>query len=173
MIFEHCFQHFPANTTAKIKDPSSPLISFYGHSLWPHGTITLPLTMEDYKGSVNKTIEAEFVVVQAPSPCNIILSRAGLRKLKIVPSTLHGLVKISTANGVGIIFYVPLITPHCNQIMYSEQFDLGHKWQRDHEDEEFISKKYPDQPINIGVSLPSSFKKELKKLLRENMENFA
>lgn len=42
VIFEHCFQHFPASTKAKLKHSSSPLISFDRPSLWPLGTIIPP-----------------------------------------------------------------------------------------------------------------------------------
>lgn len=76
--------------------PTTPLSGFVGQLSWPLGLITLPITIYDYGGRFNQTIEVDFMVVRAPSTYNIILRRLGLQKLGAIPSTLHSLMKFQT-----------------------------------------------------------------------------
>ncbi|XP_075658823.1 uncharacterized protein LOC142628659 [Castanea sativa] len=65
----------------------SPLISFEGKAVIPKGQIRLPVQF----GS--KTVEVDFIVVDAYSPRTAILSRPWLHALGVVSSTLHVKVK--------------------------------------------------------------------------------
>ena len=44
-----------------------------------------------------------FLIVDAPSAYNMLLSRPSLNALRVVPSAYHMVIKFPTANGVGMI----------------------------------------------------------------------
>lgn len=46
-----------------IRLATSTVVGFAGKSVWPRGKIRLPFTVEDYRGSVRKTILEEFQVI--------------------------------------------------------------------------------------------------------------
>ncbi|XP_058202718.1 uncharacterized protein LOC131317163 [Rhododendron vialii] len=70
-----------------------PSIGFSGTPVWPIGRITLPVVT----GSVVSNLE--FVVVDAPSPYNVILGRNWLHSIKAVASTYHQVVRYIGAHG--------------------------------------------------------------------------
>ncbi|GJS28787.1 hypothetical protein Tco_0489407 [Tanacetum coccineum] len=45
----------------------------------------------------------KFIVISAPSPYNIILGHLGLKQLKAIPSTIHGMMKFPTPLGVATL----------------------------------------------------------------------
>lgn len=63
-----------------------PLVGFHGAPVWPLGQITLPVKA----GSV--TLSINFVIVNMPSPYNVILGRAWLHGMKAIASTYHQVV---------------------------------------------------------------------------------
>lgn len=72
------------------------LIGFAGQISWPLGSITLPVTIYNYRVYLSQTLLVDFMIVQAPSPYNIILGYLGLRKLGALSSALHSLMKFQT-----------------------------------------------------------------------------
>lgn len=50
----------------------------------------------------------DFVVIRNSAEHNIILGRTTLLKLVAVPSTMHGIMKFSTADGPTMILATPL-----------------------------------------------------------------
>ena len=62
---------------------SSPLVSFEGKVIVPKGQIRLPVH------TVSKTVEVDFIVVDAYSPYTAIIVRPWLHTLGAVSSTLH------------------------------------------------------------------------------------
>ena len=62
---------------------SSPLVSFEGKVIVPKGQIRLPVH------TVSKTVEVDFIVVDAYSPYTSIIVRPWLHTLGAVSSTLH------------------------------------------------------------------------------------
>ncbi|XP_058219511.1 uncharacterized protein LOC131330046 [Rhododendron vialii] len=70
-----------------------PLIGFNGAPVWPFGMITLLV----HAGSV--VLDMEFVVVNVPSPYNVIVGRTWLHKLKAIASTYHQVICFIGANG--------------------------------------------------------------------------
>nr|GEU38899.1 hypothetical protein [Tanacetum cinerariifolium] len=45
----------------------------------------------------------KFTIIQAPSPYNIILGRPGLKQLRAIPSTIHGMMKFPTPWGIATL----------------------------------------------------------------------
>ena len=66
---------------------SSPLVSFEGKVIIPKGQIRLPVQ------TGSKTVEVDFIVVDAYSPYTAIVARPWLHTLGAVSSTLHQKVK--------------------------------------------------------------------------------
>ena len=66
---------------------SSPLVSFEGTVIIPKGQIRLPVQ------TGSKTVEVDFIVVDAYSPYTAIVARPWLHTLGVVSSTLHQKVK--------------------------------------------------------------------------------
>ena len=66
---------------------SSPLVSFEGKVIIPKGQIRLPVQ------TGAKTVEVDFIVVNAYSPYTVIVARPWLHTLGAVSSTLHQKVK--------------------------------------------------------------------------------
>ena len=60
--------------------------------------MTLPVTMGEEGAQLTKMVD--FLVVDNPSPYNIILGRTALNKAKAVISTHHLKVKFPTPNGI-------------------------------------------------------------------------
>nr|XP_043615750.1 uncharacterized protein LOC122587644 [Erigeron canadensis] len=72
----------------------SPLIGFSGETKYTVGEIKLPVYVEGLN-SMQK-----FCVVDVLPGCNIILGRPWIHEMRVVPSTYHQCVKISTPWGV-------------------------------------------------------------------------
>ena len=87
------------------------VIGFAGELVKPEGKITLQLTLEDYRGSRKKTVLAEFVVIKATSPYNIIIGRTRLWQFQALASTIHGVIKFPLEHEVVIIQSQPLRPP--------------------------------------------------------------
>ena len=66
---------------------SSPLVIFEGKVIIPKGHIRLPVQ------TGSETVEVDFIVVDAYSPCTAIVARPWLHTLGAVSSTLHQKVK--------------------------------------------------------------------------------
>ena len=73
IMYEHCFEKLTPEERRTMSPPTAPLIGFAGQLSWPLGSITLPVTVYDYRGYLSKTIEVDFMIIRAPSPYNIIL----------------------------------------------------------------------------------------------------
>ncbi|XP_009386585.2 uncharacterized protein LOC103973677 [Musa acuminata AAA Group] len=78
---------------------SLTLTGFTGDSIFPLGTTTLPVTIEEEPRG--KTTLTTFMVVDLPSAYNVILGLPMLNKLKAIVSTYHRAIKFPTAEGIG------------------------------------------------------------------------
>ncbi|XP_073017965.1 uncharacterized protein [Primulina eburnea] len=75
------------------------LFGFAGHTVYPRGEITLPLTMGAEE--LRKTVMTVFTVVNAPTSYNIILGRPSMNALRAVASTYHQKLKFPVGNRIG------------------------------------------------------------------------
>ena len=66
---------------------SSPLVSFEGKDIIPKGQIRLPVQ------TGSKTVEVDFIMVDAYSPYTAIVTRSWLHTLGAISSTLHQKIK--------------------------------------------------------------------------------
>ena len=73
------------------------LIGFWGNSVYPVGSITLPTRMGE-KGK-GRSLPIDFLVVDIPFPYNIIMGRPTLNKAKAAISTNQLLMQFETDDG--------------------------------------------------------------------------
>ena len=140
----------------------------------PEGCISLPFTLEDYADRRRKTILTDFVIIRAESPYNMLLGRTGLWQLRAVASTVHGLLKFPTNEGVIILQSAPLRPPEqSNNIRYNQDADQPNDSLVVEDSMVNINPRYPDQTVKLGGQLPTHLKNGLEELLRKHKDVFA
>ena len=85
----------------KLEPDSTHLRRFSGEKVLPLGSIKLVLTLGDPPCQVTTTVR--FLIVDAPSAYNVLLSRPSLNAIKSIPSAYHMVIKFPTTNGVGMV----------------------------------------------------------------------
>nr|GEX74790.1 reverse transcriptase domain-containing protein [Tanacetum cinerariifolium] len=88
-----------------------------GEIIWPIGQIQWLVKIGDEEHSTSAWMN--FVVVRSPSPHNRIIGRPGVRKLQAVPSTAHGMLKLSVEEGVITLKSSKMVSLEC--VMVSGQ----------------------------------------------------
>ena len=87
---------------------SSHLVSFEGNVIIPMGQIRLPVQ------TGSKTVEVDFIIVDALSPYTAIVARPWLHTLGVVSSTLHQNVKYPSEGQIEEILGDLAMTRQCN-----------------------------------------------------------
>ncbi|XP_028074816.1 uncharacterized protein LOC114277159 [Camellia sinensis] len=73
---------------------AAPLVGFNSQPKWPLGRIVLLVV------AGTKTLQIEFLVINAPSPYNTILGRPWIHQMEAVPSTYHQHIRFPTEHEV-------------------------------------------------------------------------
>ncbi|PWA94888.1 reverse transcriptase domain-containing protein [Artemisia annua] len=170
IMYEHCFEQLNDEQKKTMRPPKTPLVGFSGQLLWPLGVVTLSLTMSDYRGRGSKTIMAEFMVIRAPSPYNVILGRPGMRQLGAIASTIHALIKFPVKSGVATVRGEANRPSECHQITRKRQRDNTLEDSSSVKDEKheqeglIINRQHPEQLVTIGGNLPPRITQQLRHL---------
>ena len=85
----------------KLESINAHLRGFSGERVLPLGSIQLVLTLGD--PLCQATTVVRFLIVDAPSPYNMLLGRPSLNAIRVIPSAYHMIIKFPTANGVGMV----------------------------------------------------------------------
>nr|XP_043630179.1 uncharacterized protein LOC122601489 [Erigeron canadensis] len=172
IMYEHCFLKLKATLRKKRKDNISPLVGFLNERTWSLGEVTLNVTVGEVPRTRSEMLT--FVIVRAESPYNIILGRPAMRKLGMVPSPIHAIVKFPTPRGIGFVKTEPRPEVQCSHIRASESGECSKKnGNLEAETEKlFIDNKYPDQHVMIGRQLPTEYNRKLKEVLEKNKDVF-
>ena len=85
----------------KLESVNAHLLGFSGEKVLPLGSVQLVLTLGDPPCQATTTIK--FLIVDAPSAYDMLLSRPSLNSIRVVPSAYHMVVKFPTKNGVGMV----------------------------------------------------------------------
>lgn len=112
------------------------------------------------------------MVVRSPSLYNGIIGRPGIRLLKIIPSTAHGMLKFPTKGGVVTLHTDKVIPAECRMV---EEAKPGQDPPSPPAEgvKVAIHLEFPDQTITVGGGLTDQGKRDLCKLLRNNLDIFA
>ncbi|XP_025653306.1 uncharacterized protein [Arachis hypogaea] len=96
VLFYFTFQKMKLSEKA-IQPSSGELVGFLGERVPIKRYIWLKTTMENTP--LSRTIDVHYLIVDCPSPCNIILGRPTLNIFRSVVSTLHLCVKFQAQDG--------------------------------------------------------------------------
>ncbi|XP_071688246.1 uncharacterized protein [Rutidosis leptorrhynchoides] len=104
VMYDHCFWKLPESIMSKMRAPTTVLSGFSDESPWPLGCIELELELVDDNDSTRTpAVPIEFCVVRSYSCYNALLGRVTLQKFCAVPSTVHGMIKFPTRQGIATI----------------------------------------------------------------------
>ena len=150
----------------------------------PLGSIQLVLTFGDPPFQATTTVR--FLIVDAPSAYNMLLSRPSLNTIRVIPSAYHMVIKFLTANGVGIVRGNQHVVRECySASMKQKMVDNIYMHELDMRDEvstrpapskELEPIRLDDQQqhlVYIGSKLVKDVRSLLIHFLRQNMEVFA
>ncbi|KAI3818503.1 hypothetical protein L1987_12312 [Smallanthus sonchifolius] len=162
IMFEHCFERLDEDLKARLVPDYLPLVGFSGERVLPVGKVTLPITLGE--GDRFHTVNLTFSIVRANFKNNIIMGRPGIKALKGVVSTHHGIMKFPTPKGIASVSTAAEIVAALDRTKES----------RDKEDEVWMMNgDFTEQTIKVGARLSNKVKTDLKELLIRNIDVFA
>ncbi|GKD48616.1 hypothetical protein Tco_1277592 [Tanacetum coccineum] len=94
--------------------PTTYLTGFSGETIWPLGQISLLVKIGDEGHSTSAWMN--FMVVRSPSQYNGIIGRPGIRKIRAIPSTAHGMLKFLVEGGIVTLRSSRIIPMECTMI---------------------------------------------------------
>ncbi|GJT46413.1 reverse transcriptase domain-containing protein [Tanacetum coccineum] len=130
--------------------------------------ITLLVKVGDDEHSTSTWMD--FMVVKSTSPFNGIIERPGLRKMKAVPSTMHGMIKFPVMGGTLTLRSSKIIPIEC--AMISGPKDQPPPVNKVKEERIKVAIN-PEQTIMIGSDLTEKTRSKLCNLLQRSLDIFA
>ncbi|GKD87720.1 hypothetical protein Tco_1358874 [Tanacetum coccineum] len=130
---------------------TTSLIGFSGETIWPIGQISLLVKIGDKDYSTSAWMN--FMVIRSPSQHNGIIGRTGIRKIRVIPSTAHGMLKFPIKGGTITIRSSRAIPMECSMISRpSIQHPVTSQVLKE-KIKVAIHPEYPEQTIAIGSTL--------------------
>ncbi|GJT94273.1 reverse transcriptase domain-containing protein [Tanacetum coccineum] len=114
ILYEHCFNRFRPEVRNQMVPATTPLVGFSGEIIWPLGQISLLVKIGDEEHSTSARMN--FMVVRLPSPYNDIIGRPGVRKIRAIPSTAHGMLKFPVVGGIVTLRSSRVIPLECSMV---------------------------------------------------------
>ncbi|GJZ60464.1 reverse transcriptase domain-containing protein [Tanacetum coccineum] len=114
VLYEHCFVRLRPEVRSQMVPATTSLIGFSGETIWPIGQISLLVKIGDKDYSASAWMN--FMVIKSPSQHNGIIGRTGIRKICVVPSTAHGILKFLVKGGTVTIRSSKAIPMECAMI---------------------------------------------------------
>nr|GEV02822.1 reverse transcriptase domain-containing protein [Tanacetum cinerariifolium] len=170
ILYEHCFNWLRPEIKSQMVPATTLLTGFSGETTWPLGQLRLLVNIGDATHSTKAWMN--FMVVKSLSPYNGIIGRPGLKAIQAVPSTLHGMLKVPTKEGIVTIRSSLLIPIECASIGTS----FGKPREERTHPANFtvaLHPNFPDQKVVVGGSLFDRGRTELCALLKKNLDIFA
>ncbi|GJW44787.1 hypothetical protein Tco_0073586 [Tanacetum coccineum] len=114
VLYEHCFVRLRPEIRSQMIPTTTSLIGFSGETIWPIGQISLLVKIGDEEHSTSAWMN--FMVIRSPSQHNGIIGRTGIRKIHVVPSTTHGILKFLVEGGTVTLQSSRVIPMECAMI---------------------------------------------------------
>ncbi|GJY42977.1 reverse transcriptase domain-containing protein [Tanacetum coccineum] len=171
ILYEHCFVRLRPEIRSQMVPPTTYLTGFSGETIWPLGQISLLVKIGDEGHSTSAWMN--FMVVRSPSQHNGIIGRPGIRKIRAIPSTAHGMLKFPVEGGTVTLRSSRIIPMECAMISgpSTKPPEVGKILEE--KIRVAIHPEYPEQTITIGSTLTEKGRKELCTLLGQNLDVFA
>ncbi|GJY73027.1 reverse transcriptase domain-containing protein [Tanacetum coccineum] len=112
-------------------------------------------------------------MIKSPSQHNGIIGRTGIRKIRVVPSTAHEMLKFPVEGGTVTLRSSRVILMECAMISGPSTQHPVTSQVLEEKIKVAIHPEYPEQTIAIGSTLTEKGRKELCALLRQNLDVFA
>nr|GEU87719.1 reverse transcriptase domain-containing protein [Tanacetum cinerariifolium] len=170
ILYEHCFSKFRPKIKNQLIPANTPLVGFSGEIIWHLGQISLLVRIGDEEHSTSARMN--FMVVRSPSPYNEIIGRPGVRKIRTIPSTAHGMIKFPMAGGIVTLQSSMIIPLECSMVSEPKVSRPSINQVKEEKIQVAIHPKYPEQPVAIGSTLTEEGRKELCRLLRRHLDVF-
>ncbi|GJR83040.1 reverse transcriptase domain-containing protein [Tanacetum coccineum] len=171
VLYEHCFVRLRPEIRSQMIPATTSLIGFSGETIWPIGQISLLVKIGDEEHSTSAWMN--FMVIRSPSQHNGIIGRTGIRKIRVVPSTAHGMLKFPVEGGTVTLRSNRVIPMECAMISGPSTQHPVTSQVLEEKIKVAIHPEYPEQTIAIGSTLTEKGRKELCALLRQNLDVFA
>ncbi|GJT86724.1 reverse transcriptase domain-containing protein [Tanacetum coccineum] len=171
VLYEHCFVRLRPEIRSQMIPATTSLIGFSGETIWPIGQISLLVKIGDEEHSTSAWMN--FMVIRSPSQHNGIIGRTGIRKIRAVPSTAHGMLKFPVEGGTVTLRSSRVIPMECAMISGPSTQHPVTSQVLEEKIKVAIHPEYPEQTIAIGSTLTEKGRKELCALLRQNLDVFA
>ncbi|GJW82586.1 reverse transcriptase domain-containing protein [Tanacetum coccineum] len=171
VLYEHCFVKLRKEIRDQMVPATTHLIGFSGETIWPLGQIALLVKIGDETHSTSAWMN--FMVIRSPSQHNAIIGRPGIRKIRAVPSTAHGMLKFPVEGGTVTLKSSRVIPLECAMISGPSIQPPTAKQVLEEKIKIAIHPEYPEQTVAIGSTLTEKGRKELCALLKQNLDIFA
>ncbi|GJT94132.1 hypothetical protein Tco_1082977 [Tanacetum coccineum] len=171
ILYEHCFNRFRPEVRNQMVPATTPLVGFSGEIIWPLGQISLLVKIGDEEHSTSARMN--FMVVRSPSPYNGIIGRPGVRKIRAIPSTAHGMLKFPVVGGIVTLRSSRVIPLECSMVSEPGMPQPVINQASEEKIQVAIHPEYPEQTVAIGSTLTEEGRKELCGLLRRHLDVFA
>ncbi|XP_071718726.1 uncharacterized protein [Rutidosis leptorrhynchoides] len=127
VMYNQCFRKLPKDIQSKLKSIAMSLSGFSGESAWPIGQLELEIEiMDEQNAMLVRKAFLNLYVMNTVSCYNILLGCTAVCKLGIISSTIHGMVKFATSNGIAKVTSA-VSEPLCASIMVDENIGTeGH-----------------------------------------------
>ncbi|GJW22004.1 reverse transcriptase domain-containing protein, partial [Tanacetum coccineum] len=114
ILYEHYFIRLRPEIRSQMVPPTTYLTGFSGETIWPLSQISLLVKIGDEEHSTSAWMN--FTVVRSPSQHNGIIGRPGIRKIRAIPSTAHGMLKFPVEGGTVTLRSSRIIPMECTMI---------------------------------------------------------
>ncbi|GJT64395.1 reverse transcriptase domain-containing protein [Tanacetum coccineum] len=175
IMFEQCFNMLHPSIRARLVETQTTISGFSGEQVKPLGKIELDVCFGG-SGLCRRAI-MKFTIIPAPSPYNIILGCPGLKQLRVIPSTIHEMMKFPTPWGIAtLVSQEPIIFEFKTEgkkqaIECPEETEPQEKVSLT--EQVLVNPAYPGQLIVIGKGLSPKGSVQLKNLLKKHKDIFA
>ncbi|GJT79674.1 reverse transcriptase domain-containing protein [Tanacetum coccineum] len=171
ILYEHCFNRLRPEIRNQMVPAATSLVGFSGEIKWPLGQITLLVKVGDDEHSTSTWMD--FMVVRSTSPYNGIIGRPGLRKMKAVPSTTHGMIKFPVMGGTLTLRSSKIIPIECATVSGPEDQPPPVNKVEEERIKVAINPEHTEQTVMIGSNLTERARAKLCDLLQRNVDVFA
>nr|GFA08826.1 reverse transcriptase domain-containing protein [Tanacetum cinerariifolium] len=169
ILYEHCFNRLRPDIKKQMVPATTSLTGFSGETTWPLGQLKLLVTIGDATHSTKAWMN--FMIVKSLSPYNGIIRRPGLKAIQAVPSTVYGMLKFLTEEGIVTIRSYLLIPAEC-ALVNTSSMTPGEKKAHPTNLTALLHPKFLDQEVEVGGSLSDKGRTELCALLKRNLDFF-
>ncbi|GJS66043.1 hypothetical protein Tco_0680607 [Tanacetum coccineum] len=175
IMYGHCFNMLHPSIRARLVKTQTTVSRFSSEQVKPLGKIQLDVCFRG-SGLCQRAI-MKFTVILASSLYNIILGRPGLKQLRAIPSTIHGMMKFLTPWGITTLVSQTLAVFECKRVGKKQVVEPTKGTESQERvgltEEILVNSAYPEQLVLIGKGLSPEGSTQLKNLLKKNKDIFA